>query len=300
MRKTLTAAALALALLLCCAAASADTDYAATYEAALTLAGQDLTSPENVTAAQTMLQRTGSYLYTRSYAQYFEALGEVLREPPDLNTARLHFEIIGQAEAFEADLARRGLPTCRELAAYTDARILEAFGDVEAAFTAYARLTVLDAPDRAWRLGLRIAQVAPAAQAGATPALTTAASAPVQNGLSSYGHVTLDHVNLRAGATTASAVLRWVERTELALILGRQSDGESEWYRVTVGGTEGYIRGDSFRQMTVAELSEFLSGANAWVTPAAGGASGATWAPVPTPTPTVYATWAPMPTPPAP
>ena len=79
-------------------------------------------------------------------------------------------------------------------------------------------------------------------------------------GLSSYGYVTQNKVNLRDGASTSGTrVIKQVDQYDLGLVMGTTSDGSSTWYRVSIGGAEGYIHGNYFKQMTVQELSEFLN-----------------------------------------
>lgn len=92
-----------------------------------------------------------------------------------------------------------------------------------------------------------------------TPApLITPTSNPYdENGLSSFGYVTTDKVNFRAGASTGSRVLSVLNRYAMATVLGTQQVGREVWYHVTYDSQTGYIHGDYFHQMTLREFSEF-------------------------------------------
>ena len=78
------------------------------------------------------------------------------------------------------------------------------------------------------------------------------------NSLSSYGYVTKDGVNFRAQPNKTAQVLRRLNSNAFCLILGKeQSDGVT-WYRVRYGANTGYIHGDYFQQLTLAEMDEFV------------------------------------------
>ena len=77
--------------------------------------------------------------------------------------------------------------------------------------------------------------------------------------LSSYGYVNASAVNLRSGASTSSKRTAILRRYAFCLVLGtEESEGES-WYHVIYGGQEGYITASYFKQLTQAELAEFLA-----------------------------------------
>lgn len=98
-------------------------------------------------------------------------------------------------------------------------------------------------------------------QATPIPDVTPAATAePVtSNSLSSYGHVQSNaKVNLRSEPTVESSRLRLLENNAFALVLGTVQNSEGTWYHVSQAGTEGYIRGDYFKVLTLGELTEFL------------------------------------------
>ena len=94
----------------------------------------------------------------------------------------------------------------------------------------------------------------------ATPAPTLAITPPPYNpdGMSSYGYVPASSVNFRKEASTSSTRIASLKQYAFCLILGTTRVGNDTWYRVSYGGKEGYIHGDYFRQMTIAELEEFL------------------------------------------
>ncbi len=95
------------------------------------------------------------------------------------------------------------------------------------------------------------------------PQATPTAVAFGGGSLSSYGYVTASRVNLRAEATQSSSSIRMLEQFAFALVLEtRQNENGETWYHVSQAGTEGYIRSDYFKVMTLDELSEFLSGEN--------------------------------------
>ena len=94
----------------------------------------------------------------------------------------------------------------------------------------------------------------------ATPAPTLAITPPPYNpdGMSSYGYVSAGSVNFRKEASTSSSRIATLKQYAFCLILGTTKVGNDTWYRISYGGKEGYIHGDYFKQMTIAELEEFL------------------------------------------
>lgn len=100
--------------------------------------------------------------------------------------------------------------------------------------------------------------------AGGTP---TPSPAPTpepmtQTSLSSYGHVQSNSgkVNLRSEPTTTREnKIRMLDNYAFALVLGSVSNEEGLWYHVSQAGTEGYIRSDYFKVLSLAELSSFLT-----------------------------------------
>jgi hypothetical protein len=91
-----------------------------------------------------------------------------------------------------------------------------------------------------------------------TPTPTPAATFPPfsQDSPSSYGYVSNINVNFRT-APDGTRIQR-LNKYAFALVLGStQVDGKT-WYKVNQAGREGYISGDYFHVLTLAELEEFL------------------------------------------
>ena len=77
------------------------------------------------------------------------------------------------------------------------------------------------------------------------------------NSLSSYGYTTTT-VNFRETASISSARLRQLKRYAFCLVLGTTEVNGETWYRVSYDGQNGYIKGDYFKQMSLAEMEAFL------------------------------------------
>ena len=89
-----------------------------------------------------------------------------------------------------------------------------------------------------------------------TPEATIAPPSP--NSLSSYGYVNDSSVNFRKEPNTSSSRIRQLKQYAFCLVLGTTEIDGVTWYRVSYGGQEGYVHGKYFKQMTIAELEEFL------------------------------------------
>ncbi|MBQ8160660.1 MAG: SH3 domain-containing protein [Clostridia bacterium] len=103
------------------------------------------------------------------------------------------------------------------------------------------------------------AYLAGPATAAPTAQITTQPYDP--NSDSSYGYVYVNSngvVNMRRSASTGSGVVRRMRNYAFCLILGTQQVGDKTWYHVQYDGMTGYILGDYFHQMSLAELEEFL------------------------------------------
>ncbi len=153
------------------------------------------------------------------------------------------------------------------------------------------------------------------------------------NSLSSYGYIyaaNSGRVNLRQNPSTQAQVVKELRNYAFCLITGTEVVNGTTWYRIEFGGQRGYVRGDLLKQMTLAELEDFLDSdlyqqgirnntaasatattgpfvsqeqqnANIWTNPNSGlNITYATWAPMRTvaPLPTEAATtYEPLPTP---
>ena len=98
-----------------------------------------------------------------------------------------------------------------------------------------------------------------------TVAPSPTAFAPVTlspNSPSSYGYVTNNDTNFRSGASTTAAKIRSLSRYTFAMILGSEVVNGTTWYKVSIGGTQGYIHGDYFKALSLSELEEFLKSPN--------------------------------------
>ena len=91
-----------------------------------------------------------------------------------------------------------------------------------------------------------------------TPTPTPANTLPPldQNSASSYGYVTSDKVNFRS--TPGGTVTGTLNKYAFALVLGSTQSGGKTWYKVNQAGKEGYISGDFFHVLSLAELEDFL------------------------------------------
>ncbi len=92
-----------------------------------------------------------------------------------------------------------------------------------------------------------------------TPTPVPTVSAPVfdENGLSSYGYVDGSTVNWREQPSTNAKKVGELKRYALCLVLGSENINGTTWYRVKYADQTGYLHGDYFKQLTIAELEEF-------------------------------------------
>ncbi|MGN0746402.1 MAG: SH3 domain-containing protein, partial [Aristaeellaceae bacterium] len=79
------------------------------------------------------------------------------------------------------------------------------------------------------------------------------------DGLSAYGYVSSSTVNFRQAASTSSTRLRVLKKYAMCLVLGTEQVGDTTWYHVKYDGQEGYIAGNYFKHMTIAEVNTFLN-----------------------------------------
>nr|MBR4282064.1 MucBP domain-containing protein [Clostridia bacterium] len=82
-----------------------------------------------------------------------------------------------------------------------------------------------------------------------------------EHGLSSYGYVDGSSVNWRQSPSMKAPNVegkRELKRYAFCLVLGSERVSGVTWYHVSYGDKTGYIHGDFFKQMTIAELSDFL------------------------------------------
>lgn len=147
--------------LLCIGIVQAEVEYESDYEVALNMAGNDLFRETNLMDAINLLKSTGTYKFSKSYTQYFQALLDILPEEGDFRTARIRIETCGRTLAFTEDLAARGFPSCEEILSYIDARELQAEGDYGTAYEMYAAMGILDAPERAFDMMILIDSMTP-------------------------------------------------------------------------------------------------------------------------------------------
>ncbi len=92
-----------------------------------------------------------------------------------------------------------------------------------------------------------------------TPTPSSVTPPPVSpNSPSSYGYVTNSGVNFRATPGSSGSRIAVLNKYAFALVLSStQVDGKT-WYKVNQAGKEGYVSGDFFHVLTLAELEEFL------------------------------------------
>ena len=90
------------------------------------------------------------------------------------------------------------------------------------------------------------------------PTLVTTPQPYDENNLSSYGYVSSSTVNFRQSASTSSTRLATLRQYAFCLVLGTTQSNGTTWYKVNYGGKVGYIQGDYFKQLTIAELQDFL------------------------------------------
>ena len=131
------------------------------YETALTMAGNNLTNMQNLQTAIDLLQEMSGHKLSNYYVRYLQAVADLQGSNPKLDVIKGIFETYAKNEAFEQDLAERGLPSCKDLVAYAHARQLEAWGYIDDAYNEYAKLTVLDSADRVYSMYMRKANATP-------------------------------------------------------------------------------------------------------------------------------------------
>ena len=90
------------------------------------------------------------------------------------------------------------------------------------------------------------------------PAATPTAVPITGYNLSSYGYISGDKVRMRADASMDAQSLKVLDRYAFALVLGQKEKDGVLWYNISQGGTQGYVRGDLFKVLTIDELSSFL------------------------------------------
>lgn len=96
-------------------------------------------------------------------------------------------------------------------------------------------------------------------QATPAPTLITTPQPYDPNGLSSYGYVTSSTVNFRTGASTSSSRISVLRQYAMCLVLGTTDVNGTTWYHVRYNNQDGYVSGEYFRQMSIAEWEEFLT-----------------------------------------
>ncbi len=79
-----------------------------------------------------------------------------------------------------------------------------------------------------------------------------------QHGMSSYGYVDGSSVNWRESPSTKGKKIGELKRYAFCLVLDTEYVNGVTWYLVSYGSKTGYIHGDFFKQMTIAELEDFL------------------------------------------
>ena len=99
---------------------------------------------------------------------------------------------------------------------------------------------------------------------GTRPAPTTQVTAQPYdpNSPSSYGYIYASNngaVNMRKTASTKAEVIKRLRNYAFCLVSGSQSIDGTNWYRVTYDGVTGYVQSNFFKQMSLAELEEFLN-----------------------------------------
>ncbi|MBR1683906.1 MAG: SH3 domain-containing protein [Clostridia bacterium] len=99
------------------------------------------------------------------------------------------------------------------------------------------------------------------AAATAQPTQQVTAKPYDPDSLSSYGYIYASNngaVNMRKTPSTKAEVLKRLRNYAFCLVLGKETIDQTEWYRVQYDGVIGYVSGSFFRQMSLAELEEFL------------------------------------------
>jgi hypothetical protein len=88
------------------------------------------------------------------------------------------------------------------------------------------------------------------------PEITLAPYDP--NAMSCYGYVSASSVNFRQQPSAQSTRISRLKQYALCLIYDTEVIDGTVWYKVGYEGTTGYLNGDYFRQMTVAEAETFF------------------------------------------
>ena len=93
-----------------------------------------------------------------------------------------------------------------------------------------------------------------------TPTPTPANTLPPldQNSASSYGYVTNTSGSVNFRSAPGGSVISTLKKYAFALVLGSTQSGGKTWYKVNQAGREGYISGDFFHVLSLAELEDFL------------------------------------------
>lgn len=88
---------------------------------------------------------------------------------------------------------------------------------------------------------------------------TPSYSPPVFDGNSdsSYGYAT-DSVNFRETPSTSGRRIKSLNKYAFALVLGTETVNGEAWYKISVGGTQGYVLSTYFKILSMYELEEFL------------------------------------------
>ena len=103
-----------------------------------------------------------------------------------------------------------------------------------------------------------------AGPATAAPTAQITAKPYDPNSSSSYGYIYAPNngaVNIRKTASTKANVIKRLRNYAFCLVLGTQQIDGTTWYRITYDGVTGYVQGSFFKQMSLAELEEFLNSA---------------------------------------
>ncbi|MBQ6562397.1 MAG: SH3 domain-containing protein, partial [Clostridia bacterium] len=98
----------------------------------------------------------------------------------------------------------------------------------------------------------------------ATPAPTAQITAKPYDpdSASSYGYIYASNngaVNMRKTASTKANVIKRLRNYAFCLVLGSEKIDGTTWYRISYDGLVGYVQGGFFKQMSLAELEEFLN-----------------------------------------
>ena len=83
------------------------------------------------------------------------------------------------------------------------------------------------------------------------------------NSLSSYGYIYARNngaVNVRRTPSTGDTTIKKLRNYAFCLVLGTQTVNNRTWYQIQYDDVTGYVAGDYFVQMSLAELEEFIGG----------------------------------------